>query len=241
MKKIRSLLCLLLLLSSCSTEDAQRNEITSSQESQEEIYKIPEQIEETQTEDAFEEILIKTVDFSEYFKGIDGAAVFYTPEEGEYYFNFEKVNTSFSPYSTFKIMSTLIALHEGIVTSAESEMSYNGRNYWNDNWNRQLNLKESFQVSCVWFYHQMIYGIPASQVEKHLIDMNYGNCDLSEWHGNGSNSVEELNGFWLNSSLRISPKEQVYFLEQLFEKETLYEENHLLLLKEFMETEDPQV
>lgn len=87
----------------------------------------------------------------------------------------------------------------------------------------------------------MINNISELQMETHLKDMNYGNCDVSEWSGNGRNTIEELNGFWLNSSLKITPREQVYFLQQVFEGDNNYKDSHISLLKEFMKTETPHI
>lgn len=142
------ILCFCLLLSSCGKDNTQTNNIIPSQEIQEEVQLIEEKKEEIQ------EFVMRNLDLTEFFQEVDGTAVFYTPQKTEYYFNQEKANIPVSPYSTFKIMSTLIGLYEGVVTSSDSEMSYSGRIYWNENWNQQLTLKESFQTSCVWFYHK---------------------------------------------------------------------------------------
>ncbi|MFI3250810.1 MAG: penicillin-binding transpeptidase domain-containing protein [Eubacteriales bacterium] len=218
MKIFLCALSLLPLLTSCSQQEEMQPEIPPTKQEQQEMVEQEETIEEQ----GFEQL-----DFSEYFTDIDGVAVFYSPHHGEYSTSEEKANTPFSPYSTFKIMSTLIGLDEGVVTSAESKMSYNGTSYWNENWNDDLTLRESFETSCVWYYHQMLYQLTPSVVENHLKSLPYGNFDLSQWEGNGGNSITELNGFWLNSSLKITPKEQVYLLELLFEKETRYQENHV--------------
>jgi len=48
-----------------------------------------------------------------------------------------------------------------------------------------------------------------------LKEISYGNCDISEWNG----SEPELNGFWLESSLKISPEQQVDTLDYIFDRE----------------------
>jgi bla regulator protein BlaR1 len=45
-------------------------------------------------------------------------------------------------------------------------------------------------------------------------------CDTSEWDGRGINSFPELNGFWLESMLKISPIEQVNVLAEIFDGKT---------------------
>ena len=39
---------------------------------------------------------------------------------------------------------------------------------------------------------------------------------VTEWNGSNANPLAELNGFWLESSLRISPFEQVQILAKIF-------------------------
>lgn len=181
----------------------------------------------------------ESLDLSGYFYGLDGTAVFLLPEKGEYIFREDMADLSFSPFSTFKIFSTLICLKEGIVTSGESRMEYSGQTYWNSQWDEDLNLEESFQRSCVWFYHQMIYRLSQSDVAKHLEAVSYGNCDLSAREGQDPGS--DLSGFWLGSSLEITPRQQVAFLAQVFQGETDYEAAQVGLLQDFMATDRPGV
>lgn len=238
MKKISLYLGICILLSSCSVETVVQTPTVDTFFYEQPSVILPENYEsEEKYEDVPEVLLVSALEVSEYFQEYDGTAIFYSPNYGEYVYNDEKANMYFSPYSTFKIVSTLIGLEEEIVSTAESKMSYNGTTYWNENWNRDLTLRESFQSSCVWFYHQMLYQLEPSVIQRHLYDLHYGNCDISAWKGSGSNSVSELNGFWLNSSLQITPREQVYLLEKIFQGETVYSKSQIDLLKGFMETD----
>lgn len=176
----------------------------------------------------------ENVDYSQYFQGYDGTGVLYSPDLFEYVHDEEWSETRFSPYSTFKIVSTLMGLEEGIVSDLDSRMKYNGSIYWYAPWNDDVTLLEAFQNSCVWYYHQLVYQMEQDKVQEYLDLLDYGNCDLSEWEGNGSNSMVDLNGFWLNSSLKISPKEQVRVLADIFSGGTIFAEEHIFLLKEMM-------
>ena len=64
--------------------------------------------------------------------------------------------------------------------------------------------------------------------------LSYGNCDISEWEGNNRNPFADLNGFWLESSLKISPKEQVDILTSIFSGETKYAAKDIETLKNIM-------
>lgn len=185
--------------------------------------------------------LKESLDLDQYFGATKGTAIFYNPSKYEYVYNEDLIDTRFTPNSTFKIVSTLMGLNEGIIETTDSKMQYNGTTYWYDLWNENLTLEEAFQTSCVWYYHQMLYQVPRETVQEQLNLLSYGNSSISQWEGNGTNSKEDLNGFWLNSSLKISPKEQVLVLEQIFEYNTIYEPKHIELLKTVMDTKTQSV
>lgn len=192
--------------------------------------------EEVTEEEENVEPTTEPIDLSTYFDNTYGTAIFLTSSGKKYVYNEDMLDKRFSPYSTFKIVSTLIGLHEGIVSTKDSKMDYNNTIYWYDLWNDNLNLEQAFKNSCVWYYHQIINKMSQQTVQKHIDTLNYGNKDISEWDGNGRNSKEDLNGFWLDSSLEISPREQVYLLRNIFENETAFSDEHIELLQEIMNT-----
>lgn len=178
---------------------------------------------------------IKAVDYSDCFDGIKGCAVFFNSDSKVYnMYHKELCEKRSSPESTFKILSTLIGLENGIINSLDSTMGYDGNIYSNKKWNKDLSFKEAFKESCVWYFRKVMDRIGKSEVQKWLDKLDYGNCDISEWDGNGTNSLPALNGFWLDSSLEISPKEQVDILAKIFEGKTDFSEKNLKILKEVM-------
>lgn len=178
---------------------------------------------------------IEDVDYNDCFDKIKGCAVFYNSNTKVYkMYNKELCEKRSSPDSTFKIISTLIGLENGVINSVDSTMGYDGTIYSNEKWNKDLSLKDAFKESCVWYFRKVIDRIGKSEVQKWLDKLDYGNCDISEWNGNGMNSLPALNGFWLDSSLEISPKEQVDILAKIFEGKTNFSEKNLKILKEVM-------
>ncbi len=236
-------LTLVLLLSACGRQEGLENQVPSQPTTEAPLASpsplVPPSTEPVATEETSPTPL--DIDLSSYFGETAGCAIFLTSSGQEYVHGGDWIDTRFSPYSTFKIVSTLMGLEEGIVTSAESTMAYDGSTYWYDPWNANLNLAQAFQHSCVWFYHQVIYQLPQQTVQVHLDSLPYGNQDLSQWEGNGQNPKPDLNGFWLNSSLKISPREQVLLLRTLFEGETAYAPSHIQLLRDLMATETPTI
>lgn len=73
-------------------------------------------------------------------------------------------------------------------------------------------------------------------MQKELEKLKYGNCDISDWSGklNTNNDNPLLTGFWIESSLLISPKEQVEVMEHIFGDDTDYSQETVEQLKQVM-------
>lgn len=176
-------------------------------------------------------------DWSEYFDGINGAAVLFDASANRYtVFNSELAGMRRSPCSTFKIISSLIALENGIVVPENSMRTWSGETFWNENWNHDIDFEEAFRVSCVWYFRQVADEIGAELMQEELDKLVYGNCDISDWEGrlNTNNNNRALTGFWIESSLLISPKEQTEAMERIFGNESVYSEEAREELKRVM-------
>lgn len=179
------------------------------------------------------------MDYSEEFGDIQGCAVVYLPETEEYFlYNKAMCDVQESPFSSFKIISALIGLDSEIIDSESSVMNYDGTAYPVEAWNDNVTLKEAFESSCIWYFRQIIDCVGQLRVQEILNELNYGNCDISQWDGSGINPLPDLNGFWLDSSLKISPREQVEVLARIFEGETDFEQNDIEILKSIMKIEE---
>lgn len=179
--------------------------------------------------------IIKEVDFSPYFSGANGSAVFYHSQSNTYQvFNAEGCNTQVSPCSTFKIISAALGLEHQVLTDETTTMQYSGAQYAREAWNHNATLKEAFQSSCVWYFRQVIDAVGADDTAEMLSQLQYGNCDISQWEGGDINPAPELNGFWIESSLKISPMEQVQALGRIFDGQAAFSDNTLTVLKEIM-------
>ena len=176
-------------------------------------------------------------DWSSYFNGLNGTAVIYDAASQKYtIYNRDIAVARSSPCSTFKIISSLIALENGIIEPENSTRKWSGEIFWNEDWNRDIDFYEAFRTSCVWYYRQVVDDIGKDLMQKELNRLQYGNCDISDWEGqlNTNNSNRALNGFWIESSLMISPKEQVEVMERIFGKDSDYSEETQNELKQVM-------
>ena len=192
---------------------------------------------EDSTGDIAGEPEIAEADWSEYFDGLNGTAVVYDISNSRYtMYNGDLALTRSSPCSTFKIISSLIALENGIFEPEDSTRDWSGEIFWNEDWNKDIDFREAFRTSCVWYYRQVIDDIGKDVMQKELDKLQYGNCDISDWEGrlNTNNNNRALTGFWLESSLMISPKEQVEVMERIFGDNSGYSEETQNELKQVM-------
>lgn len=180
---------------------------------------------------------IVEADWSSYFNGLNGTAVVYDTTNQQYIiYNRDLAVTESSPCSTFKIISSLIALENGIIEPENSTRTWSGEKFWNEDWNKDIDFPEAFRTSCVWYYRQVIDDIGEDLMQRELDRLQYGNCDISDWEGrlNTNNSNRALTGFWIESSLLISPKEQVEVMERIFGDNSAYSKEIQAELKQVM-------
>ena len=237
MKKAKGIVIVLLsvMLAGCSkmnSEQQQGNAITAEQQTEED-----QSIQSTETVKENETPIVtdNIVDYSDYFQGISGCAVMYDESSDTYFlYGKEKCEKQVSPLSTFKIISALAGLENNVLENQTSTMEYSGVKYPIDTWNSNLTLKEAFETSCVWYFRQVVDMVGQENIHAMLKEIQYGNCDISEWNGSETNSLPELNGFWLESSLKISPKQQVASLNYIFGSDNHLNADNLEELKSIM-------
>lgn len=238
MKRYKSILIVLLsvIITGCSNINSQPQKDGSTETEQQ----TKQDTQTTQNTDITEEnerpaITETNVDYSEFFQEINGCAILYNEPSKTYsLYNRELCETEVSPLSTFKILSALSGLENEVLENENSKMEYSGADYPVDTWNADLALKEAFENSCVWYFRQVVDKVGQENMRAMLQELQYGNCDLSEWNGSGVNPLPELNGFWLASSLKVSPTEQITVLRTIFNTDNPFDAGHIETLKNIM-------
>lgn len=214
------------------TDEVPETETSLTNEAPQTAETIPDEMQEEITEPTITE-----VDWSGYFDGINGAAVIYDPTENCYQiYNQELALTQRSPCSTFKIISSFTALENGIIDPDHSTRTWSGEIFWNEDWNKDIDFSDAFHASCVWYFREVIDDIGKDMMQAELDKLQYGNCNISDWNGhlNTNNNNPALTGFWIESSLLISPKEQTEVMERIFGDSTDYSEETLNQLEQVM-------
>jgi beta-lactamase class D len=142
----------------------------------------------------------------------------------EYLYNKDRAEKRFLPASTFKIPNTLIALDEGTIASETEIIKWDGNDKGWSPWNKDQSLKTAFPISCVWFYQDLAKRIGNKVYLSHLSRMKYGNMKTGP----------EVTKFWLEGDLKISAREQIGFLKQLYKEDLPYRKSYIQILKKLM-------
>jgi beta-lactamase class D len=136
----------------------------------------------------------------------------------------------YSPESTFKIASTLIALESGYWKNEDSTIQWDGVAYPVPKWNSNQTLRTAVENSVVWCYQKFMREKGVDFIKAKVCDLSYGNMDVSGG----------IDHFWLDSTLEISPHEQVQFIRKIFFDEKDKRKNSVAIMKKLLlrETKD---
>ena len=119
----------------------------------------------------------------------------------------ERASERFLPASTFKIANTLVALETGVATGPDFFLPWDSvaSPTARTSWARDQTLESAFRNSVYWYYQELARRIGSERMTSWLGRLDYGNRST----GGG------IDRFWLSGDLRISPDEQVRFLQRL--------------------------
>lgn len=168
-------------------------------------------------------------DLSSYFDGYDGTFVLYDLKKRTYtVYNKEKSEKRVSPNSTFKSPHALVGLQTGVLQDADTVLRWDGTEYPFPEWNRDQTLTEAIQNSTIWYFQEVAQRVGPVREKRYLQVFRYGNRDLSGG----------LTNFWLQSSLKISPKEQVDFLRRFYTYHLPVSKRNIDIVKEILVLEE---
>lgn len=143
------------------------------------------------------------VDLSSFFSGKKGCFVLYDQNKQQYRIYNDKMSRKrVSPDSTYKIYSALAALEAGVISPENTNISWNKKHYPFSSWNKDQTLDSAMSSSVNWYFQTLDARLGKAKLHKNLKQIGYGNENMSGG----------LTSFWLESSLKISPLEQVMLL-----------------------------
>jgi len=164
------------------------------------------------------------------FQGKTGGIILIDAKTGEeVVYNDSLINKRTTPCSTFKIWNALFGIESGILSSPDQPFwSWDSVSRDIVQWNKDLNLRESFQASCVPAFQNLARLIGEEKMKSWVDTLNYGDKNVSSG----------IDDFWLprknKESIKISPREQAMLLQRLIKGEIPVKESSVDLLKELM-------
>lgn len=139
---------------------------------------------------------------------LEGSILLFDFQKEKYYSNdLEWAKTERLPASTFKIPNTIIALETGAIESDSSMFIWDGKPRAMKVWEKDMNLDEAFQVSCVPCYQEVARTIGYDRMKQYLGRFNYGNMEFTP---------RTIDQFWLEGKSGISQYQQIDFLERFY-------------------------
>lgn len=162
-------------------------------------------------------------------ENVKGCALIYDPQTNNYYTNdIERCNTGFIPASTFKIANTLIALETGIINT-EQIFKWDGKEKQVKLWEADMDIAQAYRVSNVPLYQQIAREIGLERMQNYIRLFNYGSMDIN---------ANNLDKFWLEGNSKITPYQQIYFLEKLYNEGFSLKKSTYVTMKSIMLWED---
>ncbi|MEH2256531.1 class D beta-lactamase [Nostoc sp.] len=172
---------------------------------------------------------IKAPNFGRHFQefGREGSILIYDSKNNRIYeHNPQRNATAIAPASTFKIFNALVALETGVVPDDVAVLTWDGIHREIDAWNHDTNLRQAFKDSTVWFYQVLARRAGYERMQQFINKVGYGNRQIG--------TVADIDRFWLREPLQITPKEQIKFLQRLYQGDLPFSQRTINLVKDIM-------
>lgn len=134
----------------------------------------------------------------------------------------------FTPASTFKICNSLIGVETGVIADENFVIQWDGVKRQREEWNCDQDLKTAYKNSTVPYYQELARRVGAERMKQWLDNAAYGNGDTSGG----------IDRFWLRGGLRISPAQQLDFLQRLHREDLPFSKRSMAIVKKIMMEEE---
>lgn len=135
-----------------------------------------------------------------------------------------RARQSFLPASTFKVFNSLVALQTGAVADEHELILWDGIQRRSSDWNEDQNMAQAIARSTVWWYQEVARRAGEARMQLWLDTVGYGNHVMGD----------SIHLFWLQGDLRITPLEQIGFLEALHDELLPFDQHHQRTVKRIL-------
>ncbi len=170
----------------------------------------------------------------------DSCFIFYDPTERSpaYIYNPERCSIPATPCCSFNIALAAMGFDSGVLAEENSPLwSYEeGDNQcpWVVPLNGPISPRQWMQQSCVWYSQMLTRKLGMPLIQQYLAHFKYGNQDFSGAPG----CNDGLKGAWISSSLKVTPNEQISFLNRLVSNELGFSQSVLKNVEKVMFIEE---
>lgn len=165
---------------------------------------------------------ITQLNLSSNFGDYTGSFVLYDQSADRWnIYNMDHASTRVSPNSTYKIYDALLGLESGIITPEHSTFTWNGEPYPFHSWEADQDLTSAIHNSVNWYFQAIDSQAGFEAVRTFLQTINYGN----------QNTGTNLNLYWTDFSLKISPIEQVELLQNFYQNNFHFDSKNIQAVK----------
>ena len=164
---------------------------------------------------------ISIIDASAYFGAYKGSFVLYDEGHDKWHIsNLNNATLRTAPESTYKIYTALFGLEENIISPENSFLAWNGAVHPFEAWNADQTLSSAMQSSVNWYFQEIDHRLGASALHRYVQEIGYGNKDLGTDPASQLTNATDADSttasaYWMQSTLKISPVEQVMLLSDL--------------------------
>lgn len=136
---------------------------------------------------------------------VDGAFILRREGAPDRTYGGELVDARHLPCSTFKIPNAMIALEVGAIDGVDATLPWDGVKRSFDSWNKDHDLRSAMANSVVWYFQEIARRVGLAAMRSWVERLDYGDRQIGE----------EVDLFWLEGPLTISPAEEVDFVDRL--------------------------
>ena len=172
-------------------------------------------------------VLIPRPDWADQVKdsALVGTFVLWEPDSGRLQASdTARARRGFLPASTFKVFNSLVALQEGAVKDTSTIIPWDRSQRRPQGWNEDQNMVQAIARSTVWWYQEVARRVGGERMQHWLDSVRYGNALMGD----------SIHLFWLQGALRITPLEQIGFMEALHEEELPFDVTHQRAVKRIL-------
>jgi beta-lactamase class D OXA-42 len=121
-----------------------------------------------------------------------------------------------TPASTFKVAISLMGYDAGFLKDEHAPLLPFRPGYvdWRENWREPTDPAKWMRDSVVWYSQQVTKALGHDKFAAYTRRFGFGNADVS-----GLPATEGPDLAWINSSLQISPLEQIAFLRKIVNRQ----------------------